>query len=145
MQNFKQKIKIIFFIFLASLVTSAYADFLDESAIALENRIAPIGKVKLSSSTSSISSLTTSNIKTHLGKTLFKSKCALCHSHGLAGAPRLGNKADWQPRIKKKIFTLTKTRNNGISRHAAQRGLFRVFSRRLRGGHSLHARTTPFI
>ncbi len=113
MQNFKQKIKIIFFIFLASLGTSAYADFFDESAIALENRIAPIGKVKLSSSTSSISSLTTSNIKAHLGKTLFKSKCALCHSHGLAGAPRLGNKADWQPRIKKKFSLLLKHATTG--------------------------------
>ncbi len=113
MQNLKQKIKIILFIFFLNVVTNAYADFFDESATALESRIAPIGKVKLCSSASSASSLTTSNIKAHLGKTLFKSKCALCHSHGVAGAPRLGNKADWKPRIKKKFSLLLKHATTG--------------------------------
>jgi cytochrome c5 len=112
-QNLKQKIKIILFISFLSFAINAYADFFDESAIALENRIAPIGKVKLSSSASKASSLTTSNIKAHLGKTLFKSKCALCHSHGLAGAPRLGNKADWEPRIKKRFSLLLKHASTG--------------------------------
>lgn len=113
MQNLKQKIKIIFFIFFLNFATYAYADFFDESAIALDNRISPVGKVKLASSASHASSLITSNIKAHLGKTLFKSKCALCHSHGLAGAPRLGNKADWETRIKKKFTLLLKHATTG--------------------------------
>ncbi len=113
MRNFKQKIKIILFVFLLNFVTDAIADFFDESAIALEDRIAPIGKVRLSSSASNASSLITSSTKAHLGKTLFKSKCALCHSHGLAGAPRLRNKEDWQPRIKKKFSLLLKHATTG--------------------------------
>ncbi len=113
MQNLQQKIKIILFIFFLNLANNADADFFDKSAIALENRIAPIGKVRLSSSTKHTSPLTTANVKAHLGKTLFESKCALCHSRGLAGAPRLGNKADWRPRIKKKFSLLLKHATTG--------------------------------
>ena len=30
---------------------------------------------------------------------LYKSNCALCHDSGVAGAPKLGDKEDWAPRI----------------------------------------------
>jgi c(7)-type cytochrome triheme protein len=33
------------------------------------------------------------------GKDLYNKTCAVCHAAGIAGAPRLGNAADWQPRI----------------------------------------------
>jgi c(7)-type cytochrome triheme protein len=33
------------------------------------------------------------------GKDLYAKTCAVCHAAGVAGAPRLGNVADWQPRI----------------------------------------------
>lgn len=34
-----------------------------------------------------------------VGKTLYNSACAACHSAGIAGAPKLGDKATWSPRI----------------------------------------------
>jgi cytochrome c5 len=33
------------------------------------------------------------------GKAIFEKSCAACHGAGLAGAPKLGDKANWAPRI----------------------------------------------
>ena len=33
------------------------------------------------------------------GSDIYKQTCAICHSAGMPGAPRLGNRADWQPRL----------------------------------------------
>lgn len=33
------------------------------------------------------------------GKSVFNKTCAMCHASGAAGAPILGDKADWGPRI----------------------------------------------
>jgi cytochrome c5 len=34
-----------------------------------------------------------------IGKGVFNKVCSLCHAAGVAGAPKLGDKADWGPRI----------------------------------------------
>jgi len=34
------------------------------------------------------------------GKKIFESACAVCHSAGIAGAPKAGDKAAWAPRLK---------------------------------------------
>ena len=34
------------------------------------------------------------------GKEIYNQNCAMCHAAGLANAPKLGNKADWEPRVK---------------------------------------------
>lgn len=34
-------------------------------------------------------------------ETLYKTKCAVCHLSGAAGAPKTGNAAQWAPRIAK--------------------------------------------
>lgn len=34
------------------------------------------------------------------GKTVYDTTCAACHSTGAAGAPKLGDKAVWAPRLK---------------------------------------------
>jgi cytochrome c5 len=33
------------------------------------------------------------------GATVFKNTCSMCHAAGVAGAPKVGDKADWGPRI----------------------------------------------
>ena len=47
------------------------------------------------------------------GETLYKSKCATCHAAGVAGAPILGNKDQWAPRITKGMDALMDTALNG--------------------------------
>lgn len=37
---------------------------------------------------------------------VYKKNCATCHDQGLAGAPKLGDKAAWEPRIKQGMDTL---------------------------------------
>lgn len=33
------------------------------------------------------------------GQAIYDSKCSLCHAAGVAGAPKLGDKEAWEPRI----------------------------------------------
>lgn len=40
------------------------------------------------------------------GKTIFGDLCHTCHEAGIAGAPKLGDKAEWGPRIAQGIDTL---------------------------------------
>lgn len=40
------------------------------------------------------------------GKKLYESACAACHGAGVAGAPKFGDKAAWEPRIKQGNATL---------------------------------------
>lgn len=48
------------------------------------------------------------------GEQVFKTTCIACHISGVAGAPRLGEKADWQPRIEKGLERLLATSIKGI-------------------------------
>jgi cytochrome c5 len=43
-----------------------------------------------------------------VGEGVYKKTCALCHSSGVAGAPKPGDKADWEPRIAQGDETLYK-------------------------------------
>ena len=36
----------------------------------------------------------------NIGETTYKQSCAACHAAGVAGAPKIGDKANWAPRIK---------------------------------------------
>lgn len=71
-------------------------------------RIVFLGVVCLAIGLSSASSAARS------GEALYNSYCIACHMNGVAGAPKLGDKADWQPRIEKGIDTLLKDATNGF-------------------------------
>lgn len=45
---------------------------------------------------------------TAMGKGVYDKACALCHAAGVAGAPKLGDKTDWAPRIAQGKDTLYK-------------------------------------
>jgi len=47
------------------------------------------------------------------GKQVFDSTCTACHSTGVAGAPKLGDKAAWAPRIKQGMDTLLQSALKG--------------------------------
>ena len=42
------------------------------------------------------------------GQSVYQSKCLACHATGAAGAPKMGDKADWEPRIAQGMDTLVK-------------------------------------
>jgi cytochrome c5 len=41
-----------------------------------------------------------------VGKAVYTANCAVCHKDGIAGAPKLGNKTAWAPRIKQGVAVL---------------------------------------
>lgn len=47
------------------------------------------------------------------GKAIYDHLCTSCHTAGIAGAPKLGNKAMWDPRIAQGIDTLIKHATDG--------------------------------
>lgn len=49
------------------------------------------------------------------GQDTFKKVCAMCHQTGAAGAPMLGDKADWAPRIAQGKDTLYKHAIEGFN------------------------------
>ena len=49
------------------------------------------------------------------GESVYKRTCALCHAAGVAGAPKLDDKADWDPRIAQGTETLYKHAIEGFT------------------------------
>jgi cytochrome c5 len=49
------------------------------------------------------------------GKALYETSCTACHKTGLMGAPKLGDKLDWAPRIKQGIEVLVSHADKGFS------------------------------
>ncbi len=51
----------------------------------------------------------------HPGQQTYQQFCSICHASGVAGAPKLGDKTAWTPRIAQGIDKLTANAINGIS------------------------------
>ncbi len=49
-----------------------------------------------------------------VGKKLYESVCVTCHSIGLAGAPKFGDKASWEPFVKTGLDTMLKNAISGV-------------------------------
>ncbi|MEO5561391.1 MAG: c-type cytochrome [Dokdonella sp.] len=49
------------------------------------------------------------------GKTIFGNLCQSCHLAGVAGAPKVGDKTEWAPRIAQGIATLIKHATEGYT------------------------------
>ncbi len=49
------------------------------------------------------------------GEEVYKTKCAVCHVAGVAGAPKFGDAAAWAPRAEKGADALLATAKSGIN------------------------------
>jgi len=78
---------------------------MSEEAVA--NRLRPVGEVNVVSATQK------SGATANGGEALFNSVCVACHGTGLAGAPKVGDKAAWKPRIAQGIDVLYVSAING--------------------------------
>lgn len=56
------------------------------------------------------------------GQQIVTQVCSMCHSSGMMNSPKLGNKADWAPRIEKGIETLYSHAINGFNMMPARGG-----------------------
>jgi len=87
----------------------ALADPLLQTAVA--ERIAPVGKVAISGEDNSAVEEKVAApvaLKDVPGEEVFNTTCVACHGTGLAGAPKVGDKAAWGPRIAQGSDTLHK-------------------------------------
>ena len=89
----------------------------------IEDRIKPVGSVhvvngdKVANNTSETSVSHTNNAAEPTGlslEQLYNQACAACHMSGVLNAPKLGDKAGWELRIKKGVDQLYASAINGI-------------------------------
>jgi cytochrome c5 len=73
---------------------------------AIEARIKPVATLKLVDANAPKTYLT--------GKQVFDNTCTACHTAGVAGAPKVGNKADWAPFIKTGYDEMIKNAIHGV-------------------------------
>jgi cytochrome c5 len=103
-------IPILGIVLLVQLVTSQH--HADPNALTAESvsaRIQPVGKVEFGDPGKSLSSPTAAAGSAPAttsaaagpadGKKVYDTVCTACHTAGVAGAPKLGDKAAWAPRI----------------------------------------------
>jgi cytochrome c5 len=77
---------------------------------AVLERIAPVGKVRVSEATADQTQaqpLLLAEAGADAGKATYDKACAMCHGSGMAGAPKLGDKDAWAPRIAQGMDTLS--------------------------------------
>jgi cytochrome c5 len=101
-------IPIIGIVLLVELVTSkrgADPNALTPEAVAA--RIQPVGKVEFAAAGSGAAAGARS------GEEVVKAVCATCHQAGVAGAPKIGDKAAWGPHIKEGYAALVATAIKG--------------------------------
>lgn len=77
------------------------------NAKSVAERIKPVGELTVVSSNPVMNALIpAAHAASADGKATYDSACTACHTAGVAGAPKLGDKADWGPRITQGNATL---------------------------------------
>jgi len=92
-------------VFLVSLCFADLSGSLDEQHILM--RIKPEGEVNIEAGAQTSQSASTAKATVvDIGQQRYEKYCHVCHETGLAGAPKLGDKSDWAPRIAEGMDTL---------------------------------------
>jgi len=78
-------------------------------------RIAPVGTVNLAGAAATAPTAATGPdpADESPGAAIYSRACVACHASGVAGAPRLGDKAAWAPRMAQGVELLLRTAING--------------------------------
>jgi cytochrome c5 len=100
-------VPIIGIILIVQLVTSGHRA--DPGALtpeAVAARLQPVGRVEFGSGGGGAAG-------GRSGEVVVKSVCAVCHQAGVAGAPKMGDKAAWAPRLKQGIEALVQAAIKG--------------------------------
>ena len=92
-------------------------DSLLSNGLSVLDRIKPVGKLamELPTEVAVISASISTGTVTRDGAQVFDQSCAACHVSGIAGAPKLGDQAQWKTRLAKGTKVLYANALNGIS------------------------------
>jgi len=98
---------------LTQLVTGSASTGKDQTEAAIAKRLKPVGEVVVDASqakpapaapvavaTAPAAGAAAPAADSGKGKSVYDSACTACHTAGVAGAPKAGDKAAWAPRIK---------------------------------------------
>ena len=99
-------VPIALFLLLSQLVTGVRREDTGATDAQVLSRIKPVGEVTLAGATGARASMS--------GEQVFQAVCKTCHEPGIAGAPKVGDKAAWAGPIKKGYETLAQHALNGF-------------------------------
>lgn len=99
--------KIIAFVAIVSASFSVFA-ISDANRSAIAERLKPVGSVCLASDSScaSAGAAMAAGGAAKSGEEIYNTNCMACHTTGAAGAPKLGDNADWAKRAGQGLETL---------------------------------------
>lgn len=86
----------------------------DSGEKAAAERIQPVGKVNVGGAMAAKID----------ANAILTDSCMGCHGTGALGAPKVGSKADWAPRLKAGMATMLKNAMNGKGAMPAQKGAY---------------------
>ena len=90
-------VPILLIVLLSQFVANIRSVDMDSAAMspdAVAKRLKPVGDLTFADAGGDAAKAPKS------GEEVYKSVCTACHSSGAAGAPKLGDKSDWAPRLK---------------------------------------------
>ena len=106
----------------ASLMTGTAANADDNATNEIIDRVKPVGHLVIlkeseaaAPAAEAVPAMETAPATADAGKATYDTACFACHGTGAAGAPILGNKDAWAPRVGKGIDTLYSNAINGIN------------------------------
>ena len=73
---------------------------------AIVDRIAPVGEVAMEGDPIASAPAVAAASGPRSGEEIYKKACFVCHTPGVAGAPKIGDAAAWEPRIAQGMDTL---------------------------------------
>lgn len=109
----------------AQLVSGGKRIDTTESKKSVAQRIRPVGEiVKFEGSIAPVAAaaVTTVALKAKSGEEVYNGACVACHGAGIAGAPKMGDKALWAPRIAQGVSSLYEHAIKGFKTMPAKGG-----------------------
>jgi len=106
------------FYFVANTVTGDIAvseEANDRMQAKILENIRPVGKVNVGSVPADSGATEAVAAGPRSGEQVYNGSCVACHASGVAGAPKLGDKAAWEPRAAKGIDGLLTTATSGLN------------------------------
>lgn len=111
-------------IFLARIIGSAAFEDMQNSNSAIMQRIQPVGEVRVGDPNKVAAASATEAIQVAAaqpavstpaksGDAVYNGVCVACHAAGVAGAPKLDDKAAWEPRLSQGVDGLVSSVING--------------------------------
>lgn len=122
----KSKLKFCVLVGASLMAAPLFADHMTDEAIA--DRLKPSGEVCVKGTeckrpTPVVEVAAAAPAGPRDGKTVVETKCSMCHTAGVAGAPKLNNAGDWAPRIAKGIEVLYKHGIEGFGAAMPAKGM----------------------